>query len=82
MDGETPVKENYDKSRRVRRGLLKWSNGYINADVNGAFNILRKGLNADAETVMPSRRGFVFNPVRVNLFSLQAKKSIKGVNRF
>ena len=67
---------------RVRRGLykLKGRNVYINADVNGAFNILRKGLNADAEAVMPSRRGFVFNPVRVNLFSLQAKKSIKGVN--
>jgi putative transposase len=28
--------------QRIRRGLYKWAKGFINADVNGAANILRK----------------------------------------
>jgi IS605 OrfB family transposase len=31
-----------DKSRRVVRGLFKTSYGYINSDINGSLNILRK----------------------------------------
>jgi putative transposase len=43
IDGELPIKENYDKSRRVKRGLFKSKNGIlINADVNGSFQIMRK----------------------------------------
>lgn len=43
LDNEFPIKENYDKSRRIKRGLFKSNNGeYINADVNGAFQIMRK----------------------------------------
>lgn len=43
VDNEDPVKENYDKSRRVYRGLFVGNNGIqINADVNGAYQILKK----------------------------------------
>lgn len=43
VDNEDPVKSNYDKSRRVYRGLFVGNNGtQINADVNGAYQILKK----------------------------------------
>ena len=43
LDGEEPIKENYDKSRRVHRGLFVSNNGTkINADVNGSYQITKK----------------------------------------
>lgn len=43
LDGETPIKENYDKSRRIQRGLFKSNSGLlINSDVNGALQIMMK----------------------------------------
>jgi len=43
LDGELPIKENYNKSRRVYRGLFKSKNSIlINADVNGSYQIMRK----------------------------------------
>lgn len=43
LDNELPIKENYDKKRRIYRGLFRASNGkIINADVNGAFQIIKK----------------------------------------
>ena len=43
IDKEEINKENYDKSRRIKRGLFKTEEGkIINADVNGSINILRK----------------------------------------
>ena len=43
MDNEEPVKENYDKKRRVYRGLFVNKSGKtINADVNGAYQIMKK----------------------------------------
>ena len=43
IDKEEINKENYDKSRRIKRGLFKIEKGkIINADVNGSINILRK----------------------------------------
>ena len=43
VDNEAPVKENYDKRRRVCRGLFVGNNGVqINADVNGAYQIMKK----------------------------------------
>lgn len=65
MDGEIPVKENYDKSRRAYRGLFKWSDGYINADVNGSLQIMRKVFpNAFADGIVA-----YLTPVRVNLIN-------------
>jgi putative transposase len=63
LDGEEPVKENYDKSRRVHRGLFKANDGrLINADVNGAFQILRKVFpNVSADGI----EGVVLRPVVV-----------------
>ena len=43
LDNELPVKENYDRKRRIYKGLFRTCNGkIINADVNGAFQIIRK----------------------------------------
>ena len=42
LDGELPCKENYDKSRRIRRGLFQAENCLINADVNGSLQIIKK----------------------------------------
>lgn len=43
LDNEAPVKENYNKERRVHRGLFVANCGKkINADVNGAYQILKK----------------------------------------
>lgn len=43
LDKEDPIKQNYDKSRRVHRGLFVSNYGKkINADVNGAYQIMKK----------------------------------------
>ena len=43
IDKEEINRENYNKSRRIKRGLFKTNRGrIINADINGALNILRK----------------------------------------
>ena len=42
LDGELPCKENYDKSRRIKRGLFQSGQGLINSDVNGSLQIIRK----------------------------------------
>ena len=51
LDGEVPIKDHYDKSRRVHRGLFQANAGRkINADINGAYQIMRKvfpNVNAD-----------------------------------
>ncbi len=53
MDNEPLQKHIGYQGRRVKRGLFKSSNGsLINADVNGAFNILRKVIG-----------GFKFDPI-------------------
>ena len=63
LDGEEPVKKNYDKSRRIHRGIFKANDGrLINADVNGAFQILRKVFpNVSADGI----EGVVLRPVVV-----------------
>lgn len=64
LDNEQPIKENYDKKRRVKRGLFKSNSGkLINADVNGAFQILKKAFpNAYADGI----EAVAFQPVKVN----------------
>ena len=42
LDNEAPTKENYNKERRVQRGLFQAKNMLINADVNGSLQIMRK----------------------------------------
>jgi len=43
LDDELPVKANYNKGRRIYRGLFKSNTGkLINADLNGAYQIIKK----------------------------------------
>ena len=55
--------------QRIKRGLYRSSNGsIINADVNGSFNILRRFVLKEVGDVslLPTDRGFVFNPIRIS----------------
>lgn len=42
LDNEAPIKEYYNKERRVQRGLFQAKDTLINADVNGSLQIMRK----------------------------------------
>ena len=68
---EIKKKEVYD-GRRTKRGLYKSKDGrLINADINGSYNIMRKGLKKvsldDKIVSYPECRGFVYNPDKFNL---------------
>lgn len=65
LDNEEPIKENYDKQRRVNRGLFVSKFGKtINADVNGAYQIMKKVVpDAFSEGI----EGVGLHPVRVKL---------------
>jgi len=65
LDEELPIKENYNKTRRIYRGLFKANDGrLINADLNGAYQIMKKVFpNAFAEGV----EGVGLHPIRVNV---------------
>lgn len=65
LDGESPNKEFYDKKRRVRRGLFVSNNGIsINADVNAAYQIMKKVF---PNVFIDGIEGVVFHPVRVDI---------------
>ena len=65
LDNELPIKDNYNKNRRVFRGLFVSNKGIkINSDVNGSLQIMKK--------VFPNVfdygiEGYGFNPIRVSL---------------
>ena len=65
LDNEMPIKANYNKSRRVHRGLFVSNNGVkINADVNGAYQIMKKvfpKVNSDGI------KGVALHPIRVSV---------------
>jgi putative transposase len=65
LDSEEVCKENYNKNRRIKRGLFKSNKGIlINADVNSAYNIIKKVFpNAFAEGI----EGVGLHPVRLNI---------------
>jgi putative transposase len=42
LDCELPIKDNYDKSRRIKRGLFQSTKQLINSDVNGSLQIMKK----------------------------------------
>ena len=63
LDDETPTKDYYNKTRRIKRGLFRSnSNILINADVNSAYQIIKKVsknlINRDLV------EGSVINPVK------------------
>lgn len=62
---ETIEKHEVYQGKRIRRGLYQSSVGkLINADVNGALNIMRKVFNDSAERIID--RGLLFNPMKLN----------------
>lgn len=65
LDEESPKKEFYDKKRRIHRGLFVSNQGVsINADVNAAYQIMKKVFpNVFADGI----EGVVLHPVRVNV---------------
>ena len=65
LDNELPIKANYNKSRRIYRGLFKSNNGrFINSDVNGSLQIMKKVFpNAFSHGI----EDYGFNPIRVGL---------------
>ena len=68
LDGEEPTQENYNKNRRVHRGLFISNNGIeINADVNAAYQILSKGSDYrwKFNTVNLGKESLI--PIRVNI---------------
>ena len=65
LDDEAPVKEFYDKKRRIHRGLFRSNQGmFINADVNAGYQIMKKVFpNVFADGI----EGVVLHPVRVTI---------------
>ena len=54
--------------KRVKRGVFQSSTGkLINADVNGAFNIMRKVVD-DSYASKIINSGLLFNPSKINIF--------------
>ena len=68
LDDELPTKSNYNKDRRIKRGLFKSNSGkLINADVNASYQILKKVFPNIYNNVNHGIEDYVFNPIRVNL---------------
>ena len=66
LDGEIPCKDNYNKSRRVQRGLFQASNTLINSDVNGSLQILKKVFpNAFSYGIVGNLTPLVINVTKV-----------------
>lgn len=64
--------------KRVKRGLFQSSVGkLINADVNGALNILRKVISDSELYIQIVNSGWLFQPIRVNV----CKNMFKLVNK-
>ena len=65
FDLEEIKKQETYKGKRTKRGLFKTSKGlYLNADVNGSLNIIRKEFG---DAAMPADRGLILNPVSVRI---------------
>lgn len=65
LDNESIEKHEEYVGKRIKRGLFRSSNGtYINADVNGAYNILRKAV---PRALAKGIEGLVVTPQRITL---------------
>ena len=65
LDNELPIKRNYNKKRRICRGLFKSNtNKIINADLNGSYQIIKKVF---PEAFVEGIEGVGLHPVKVNL---------------
>ena len=60
------VKDPVFLGKRIKRGLYLSRHGYINADVNGSLNIMRKVVGDGVFSTLSTDRGFVFNPCKIS----------------
>ena len=68
LDNEPPTKEFYNKKRRIHRGLFKSNKGIIiNADVNGAYQIMKKVF---PNIIMDGIEGVGLHPILWNPFKM------------
>jgi transposase len=69
-------KPSYGRRRRVKRGLYKSATGLLlNADINGALNIMRKVVS-DSHVKGIIDRGLVNRPGRIRLGFLDPRRSL------
>lgn len=65
LDNELPIKDNYNKKRRIYRGLFKSNKGIlINSDVNGSYQIIKKVF---PKAFTNGIEGVYLHPIRVNI---------------
>lgn len=65
LDLETVEHHETYAGKRVKRGLFRTQEGILlNADINGAYNIMRK---AKGDAFMPPRYRVGYNPVKINI---------------
>jgi putative transposase len=77
LDNEKVCKHADYLGSRVKRGLFRSKDGkLINADLNGAINIMRKVIGDDSFQPISD---LVFNPVKINLKELMLTNSSKCV---
>lgn len=66
LDKEEPIKDNADRFRRIHRGLFVSSKGKrINADVNSAYQIMKKVIGD--KVIEPIGKGSMFIPKKVTM---------------
>lgn len=66
LDKEEPIKDNANKARRIHRGLFKSNkNKIINADVNSAYQIMKKVIGD--KVIKPIGKGAMFIPRKVTM---------------
>lgn len=66
LDKEDPIKDNANKARRIHRGLFKSNkNKIINADVNSAYQIMKKVIGD--KVIKPISKGSIFIPRKVTM---------------
>ena len=66
LDKEEPIKDNADRLRRIHRGLFKSNkNKIINADVNSAYQIMKKVIGNDV--IKPIKNNSMFNPIKISM---------------
>ena len=65
LDREAPVKESYNRARRIRRGLFRSNVGVtVNADVNAACQVMKKVFPNEFSDGI---EGVVLRPIRVDV---------------
>lgn len=66
LDKEEPIKDNADRFRRIHRGLFISGKGKrINADVNSAYQIMKKVIGD--KVIKPIGKGTVFIPKKITM---------------